>query len=511
MEQRNFSFGLRGRVAEWQPPPEGDTRAVVHGALYFAIAAALLWVFVDVSNSTGQWGDHFEQFTWAHSVEWGYHKHPPLPTWILALAIKIFGPSTSIAFALAALCTVGTIFFTHRVATAVLGPVTAALAILVLGLQQAFSGRASLFNHNTVLLFAVSVTAWCLLKALRHGRRQPWWLGVGLAAGCALLAKYQAVIALAGMFLGVALAGELASRSARRGLLLAAAAAAIVVVPHVAWLLQHEQSTLTYAIQSGTSLSAPERAGSVLSFLAQQVRLSSASIVFALILVAASLGQDRRSAPADNAAHQRGTWWLFGLVAFPLLATISAAPLFGLKLQNHWGYQCLQFLALWIAWRIRFRVLPARAFWITSALAVHCAFIAIAVFTTPAGAGSPGRRLDLLYPAQQLAEAVRRDWQDDSICPLRLVVGPSFEAGIVSVYTGGTAGVLEDGAFSKSPWLTPADLQARGAVYVATDERSLPKEGVTRTGSMDVSQVSSGGAARVYWAIVPPETCTDGP
>jgi len=49
-----------------------------------------MWAIVGVAFSTAQWGDHFEQFTWAHSVQWGYHKHPPLPTWLLAGAIELF-------------------------------------------------------------------------------------------------------------------------------------------------------------------------------------------------------------------------------------------------------------------------------------------------------------------------------------------------------------------------------------------------------------------------------------
>ena len=29
--------------------------------------------------------DNVEQWVWSQSLQWGYHKHPPLPTWLLAL------------------------------------------------------------------------------------------------------------------------------------------------------------------------------------------------------------------------------------------------------------------------------------------------------------------------------------------------------------------------------------------------------------------------------------------
>ena len=45
------------------------------------------------------------------------------------------------------------------------------------------------------------------------------------------------------------------------------------------------------------------------------------------------------------------------------------------------------------------------------------------------------------------ARAVARDWSEVTSCPMRVVVGPTFEAGVVSVYNGGTAKVLEGGDF----------------------------------------------------------------
>jgi hypothetical protein len=115
-------------------------------------------------------------------------------------------------------------------------------------------------------------------------------------------------------------------------------------------------------------------------------------------------------------------------------------------------------------------------------------------------------RQDARYPAQQLADAVRHDWEDDTSCPLAIVVGPQFEGGLVSVYNGGTAAVLEDGDFAKSPWISPAELERSGAVYLAPELAKLPTHRVTRVGSLDVS-VAYPHATQVYWAIVPPLQC----
>lgn len=474
---------------------------------WLAIFFIACWTLAGASSS-GQWGDHFEQFVWAHGVEWGYHKHPPLPTWILAGTIALFGPSTGWALALAALCTLGTAFFTYRIALELIGRRLAIVVLMFWGLQQPFSNRAFLFNHNTVMMLAVSATAWCLLRALKPSASRGWWGGVGVLAALAMLSKYQAAVPLAGLIAAAWLSGELAPRSARAGLLAASLLALAILAPHVAWIFKHDFATLAYAAQEGRTLSFLERACNVTSFLAQQIRLLFPALLFAGLLVVMPRPPSAGPVAESEAACRRRRAWFFGLIGFPLAATLLTSPLLGLELQNHWGYQALQFASLWLAWRMR-RVLPQQpgALAVLAVALLHATFIILEL--SPGVA--KGSRQDSHYPAQALADAVRHDWHDATSCPLAYVVGPTFEAGIVSVYNGGTAAVLEDGAFVKSPWIEPSDLQRRGAVYVAAYPTGLPSQGVARAGFLDVGSASPAPKDLVYWAVVPPKKCVPNP
>jgi hypothetical protein len=328
-------------------------------------------------------------------------------------------------------------------------------------------------------------------------------------AGLAMLAKYQSVVPLVGLILATWLSGEFASRRSRLGLCGSIMLALAIFMPHVAWVFEHDLTTLAYADQGGRTLSWAARASGVASFLAQQVRLLLPALLFAGFLLA--LTRPTPAAEVLEAGHGRHNAgvWLFGLVGFPFLTTVVAPSLLGLALQNHWGYQALQFASLWLAWLMRGRGFPDGLGWLALPVLLHATFIGIALGPT---AHNPGSREDANYPAQKLADAVRRDWQDDTSCPLAYVVGPSFEAGIVSVYNGGTAAVLEDGVYIKSPWIKPADIQLRGAAYLANAPNQLPSQGVTRTGFLDVGSASPDPKQRVYWAIVPPVKCLpDGP
>ena len=486
-----------------------------HWGLLLALALVVMWVLVPAAVNPGQWGDNFEQYVWAHSLEWGYHKHPPLPTWLLGGLIALFGPSPYWAYLLAALCTAGTACFTYRLAGRLLPGSLAGLAMLLWGLQQAFSMRAQVFNHNTVMMLAVSAAAWCVLQAV-GSRQRRWWAGAGLAAAAAMLSKYQAIVPLAGLVLGLLLTGELMRRDMRRGLYLAMGVAALGFAPHLAWMVNHDFATLRYAGQGGQGVPWGERGLSVLSFLAQQLRLLFPALLFAGLLWllpglrlrgAAAVGVAPRAADLDQAeGAQAQRWrraWMVALIGFPLVITLLTCPVFGLKLQNHWGFQCLQFVALWGAWQLRGMTRrPAR---VVAAVAVAVQLVAMGwwLVAQAKDTGASGRRLDPSYPASALAAAVERDWTRMTGCPLKFVVGPQFEGGMVSTYLPHPPQVLEGGDFRKSPWVRAEEVAAFGAVYVATDPADLPEHGVM----VDSMAIHGQSGGRVYWAVVPPAFC----
>jgi hypothetical protein len=117
------------------------------------------------------------------------------------------------------------------------------------------------------------------------------------------------------------------------------------------------------------------------------------------------------------------------------------------------------------------------------------------------GAPLPGnRRIDTAYPARELADAVLRDWQGHRCCPLKFVVGPTFEAGLVSVHSGSYAKVLEEGDYGKSPWIDERGLRQDGFVVMTRGD------GPALSG--DAAPEPAGRRQwpdRLSWFVVPPE------
>jgi 4-amino-4-deoxy-L-arabinose transferase-like glycosyltransferase len=483
--------------------PRPSSEPAVFWAPWLATAIVLAWIALMLASDSGLYGDNIEQVVWAHSMEWGYHKHPPLPTWILGGAIALFGPAWWWTDVLAGLCLVGTLWLTWSIARRLAGDTVAAATALLWGLLQCFSSRVQLYNHNTVLVLCIAFTVWCALRAT-DGQRG-WWLGVGIGAGLAMLAKYQAAVPLAALLLLLAVSGRLKATGQKVRAGLAVLLALLVFAPHLAWVASHDFSTLRYASQSVESAGIGRRLQFDLSFLVNQLRMVLPALAaFGIcLLLARGKGRTVPDAVAATGADPglaiwlRGLFW--GLLAFLLLLPLVA----GINLRNHWGVQTFQFFALWLAWRWQ-RRWPIRLGQLAVvALLLHA--VSMVVYVTEVRgpqAMAAARRIDNAFPGRRMADAALVQWRSVTNCPLRYVAG-DFEAGLVSAYSQSSPVVFVSAA--ASPWVDQTDLRQRGAMYAVPALADLPP-GTVAVRDLDLSPEASPvpGARHVVLGVQAP-------
>ncbi|MEO8156067.1 MAG: glycosyltransferase family 39 protein [Rhizobacter sp.] len=489
--------------------PAAQRPAARDPLLWFALVMAWVWVLMPALINPGQQGDHFEQFTWAHSMEWGYHKHPPLPTWLLAIAIKLFGASPYAPYGVAALMATGTCVFTYLVARELLGARTASLAIVLWGLHWAFSWKAQLLNHNSVMMCCIAAAAWLAIQATRRRPAWPWWILLGLVGGLAMLSKYQSAVPLVGIILALWRAGHLRTRANALGLLVAVAISLLVFAPHVVWVANHDFVTLKYASSTVHQLDMLGRARKLLSFTALHVRMLLSVLLCIAALALWSRGAQASAAPVDAGVSERErNAWLLGLLVWPLAVLVVLCLAQGVNLQDHWGFQAVQFISLWLTWRLRDLGTQAALRLVVLALVAH----ALAMFTYSRSVWDPRTlehrgRPDQFYPAQALADVVMAEWRRMTPCPLRYVVGPTYEGGMVSVYSGQNPAVLEAGVPALSPWIDLADLSRSGAVYVYGQAPAVMPGPLPLHKQEFKLQGSETSLHDVYWTIVVPFNC----
>jgi hypothetical protein len=226
----------------------GDVSAT--GVVCVSLATIVFWALWAAYFNTAQFGDNVEQYNWAQSLELGYHKHPPLPSWLLSTVIRLLGPSIYWAYLLATVCLLGTAVFTWQVGRELVGERVAAASVVPWGLNMTFSQRVQLYNHNTVLVLCFSATVWlsmCASRADRNGVVE--WLAAGLAAAAAILSKYQAIVPLVGLILALVWSGRLRSPVQRRGLVLAGV---IMMIARAACAVGHPAQFQHFALCVGS-------------------------------------------------------------------------------------------------------------------------------------------------------------------------------------------------------------------------------------------------------------------
>ncbi len=502
---------LFNRLFSIRSSPSDSTLALANVNLkYWPVLTVLAWTLFAALINTGQFGDNIEQFNWAHSFEWGYYKHPPLPTWLLRFFTLALGQSPYETYLLGFICLAATGVLTHDIARRLLGLPVANFAIVLWSLQIPFNWRAQVYNHNTLLVLTVALTVWCLLNALSREQRR-WWLATGFAAGLSLLSKYQALVPLAGMMLALALQGRLKHTPTRIGLLLAALVATCVIAPHLSWLIDHDFQTLLYASRHDQHLNLLERNVGTASFFVNQLRfLVPALMCVTLVsLIKARrpinlLASNNHNTPSPESLSVTKAW-MFGLLGFPVIVLMLMSLGRGVALQNHWGMQSLQFLSLWLALRIYANLRPSANSLLTIAAVIHLVYMAIyahAPFATKR------HFFDLYYPSKALVQRVDRTWQAQTNCPLNIVSGQAYAAGLYSAYSAQHPPVIEGNSAVKSPWVSQQAIAQQGAMYFSLTREDLPTD-VLHVDSMPVFMDASDKRAEVvtfYWGVKLPQS-----
>jgi len=473
-------------------------------ALWFVALFVICWSALPELLQTVPHADNVEQLNWAHALQWGYLKHPPLPTALLWTASAAVGPSALLTYFLAMACVGASLLIIWRCALVLGGPGASNMALTALLLTSAdyyLMGRGSFLNHNTVMLPFVAASAWAVLQIVRDAPGQPaWrpWLLLGLVQALGLLTKYQMAIIIAANAAALLACGPW-RQPGRAGafaghVLLCAVATALPLLPHFFWLQQHAFSSFTYAEHNLLAdLPILQRIGHTLGFLVQQVgRLAPAAVALGLaLLLQRRQMQDAASAPGGPTAipmvaavERKLARALLYLACVPLGIVVGLALVGGVAPQNHWGASATLLLPLLLATRLP----AARALRPVAALAgVLTVQVVAVIWNVVVAFQAPG--FHHRFPAPALAALAQDYWRQHEPGPLRVVVGPDWDAGAIALFLPGHPAVLASGNRGQAPWVTDDELEHCGALIFWRPEQTAQ------------DQVGAAIAARIEYPV----------
>ena len=392
------------------------------------IGRTLIWAAAAALTRMNAPKDLIEMLGWGRDWCWGYAKHPPLPAWIADACFRLMDGSLFGAY-LGSYAMIGVAFWSvWRLALYALPPRAALAAVLSLEAVHFFSMSADALNHNVALTTMSALTALACFNAFRTGSVGAW-LVAGLAAGGALLAKYNAV------YLFAAIAGYLVIHApARRvwrtpGPYLAALLAALVFVPHVLWTAERGFPSLHYAVERMATTGSPwlNRFREPASFTATQL-----GALAPMVLLLAFRRPRRIDAPHADDARM----FLYFVAFGPFVLYLFTGFVTGCHLHGPWGMPLWTTLGAAI---LAARSTPTgqaefggRSF--GTALAAGVAYlIAFVVYNVHVPRITPGPTR-VHFPGRQFAAAVETVWSKHFPGALPMAAGDWWLAANVSCY-----------------------------------------------------------------------------
>ncbi len=411
--------------------------------------------------------DSAEQLVWAYSMQAGYWKHPPLPSWIMHGLLQLFGPSVALPFVATQACIVIALALTWRLGCEVMSARRSLIALALTSLVTYHNIGGDSFNHNTVLLPFQAALVLAFYLAARRGSWR-WWALTGVLAGLAMLVKYMALLPIAALLLYALLDRRLHTRRTALGLLGATGVALAVMAPHLQWLVATNFLPFRYAREVSQTL--PGVLATVLSlggFAAiQGLRLLPFVAGLSVTLWrrrADPLGVAQSSPPMPKS--DRLFVAVVGLA--PLVITMAIGLFSETALQARWGTNAFLLTGLCaMTWLTR----PDSAAMLRRCLQfVIAAQVVLGLGQTLAKtvvAEHLGRGTRANFPGALLAQQAQQAWQAHSDAPLRLLVTDIWLAGNIIAHRAQTMAVLIDGDPAKSPWVGVADVDGCGALVL---------------------------------------------
>ena len=471
--------------------------------LVWTLLAALLPLSMDL--------DSVEQVIWSRTWQWGYYKHPPLPSLLMYLFNHLFaGPSIGLTVFAAQGGNVVALIYVWLLAKRILPRQLAITAVLITSLIAYHNFRAFVLNHNTVSLPVTAACIYYFYCAVRQPERLLLWLYLGIAGGLAMLTKYSAILVLASFFIYLLWQQAWKNPLIMRGLLLSVLVFTLVFAPNIIWLVDHDWLPFTYLDKQLTASGG--RLKLFGDFLGNMAIRWWYTLLAVGLLLKITPKVETTEALDTEFDHRR---FLLVIQFAPLMLAMLPLLIKGNALNSNWVsafFLPAGILLVYCFFRhfdeAQLLKNTRRLVWTLQTLIVLIFFGAAVIY--PAQAGRSARTN---YPSQQLADTVSEIWQARQKQPLSIVIADNWLGGNVMLHARPEPLLLIDNDPIISPWLTRQDVASCGALVLTTiADKTSPVyadafKQASMTGTFDLTwgRLPRGEVVQYAWAILSPE------
>lgn len=430
--------------------------------LYF-----LCWILIPTVATSSYPLDVIEGIVWGQEWQWGYYKHPPLPSWLLYAFYATFGYMGP--YLLSQLSLMIALGFVYALAKQLVSADKAFFAAIFLLASFYYTWPSLEYNHNIAQLPLWAAIGYFYYQAIQNNQYK-YWLTFGVLCGLGLLTKYTTLLLLLCLLL------YSFSRPYRYvwrtpAVWLAILFAVLVFLPHVYWLYVHDWLPFNYALGRANTGNFWQGRITSITFLVAQV-INHLPLLL-IVLFTAVVSKIRRFAINPK------THFILFIALAPATLTVTIGLLFNIKLHDMWGMPMWNYSGLLLVlllpdktWHTnKQRLVKGLLVWLTLVTVLMGLYVNV-------GATWRNKNARIDWPQKALAKNALQQWHHLSRCPLTTVTGEYWLAGLAIVgqptHTKHPS-LLIAGSPQLSPWVKSAEIEQFGSLFIwQNDATSSP-------------------------------------
>jgi 4-amino-4-deoxy-L-arabinose transferase-like glycosyltransferase len=439
----------------------------------FITLHVLVWTLIPNWARTGLPLDSAEGSVWGQHLALGYDRNPWLNGWLTRLAIELGGNADIFVYFFSQLCVALAFWSIWRLGRKILDPLQAVVAVLMLEAIQYYTIAAVDFNDNVLELGLWPLSILLFYKAVTSQRH--WdWVGLGLVAGLAMMAKYYTAILLLSMLIFLLWHPKARLSFRQAGVYISMMVFILIILPHIVWLFEHDFLTIQYALNR---VNINENKLTFWGYIKPGVMFALTQLLAflgAVALLATAIGFRNKAIERDttgSACFNSVFLWIVG--AGPYLITVLLALFTGWQLQIMWGTPLLSCWGLLLVYHLKPIITRARFYrFLIVTLVIFTVFISsyTLVMLKPNSTSSGN------FPAREFAQKITKIWHTHHSRPLPYVVGDRILTSDVARYSSDKPHAHLEWRASTNPWIDLEDLHKHGAIFIqrTSDGKDFP-------------------------------------
>lgn len=487
--------------------------ALVQGTLWALVPSFFYWAPpADVATAVAV----------GHEFRLGTYLGPPLAFWIADAAFVLAGRSMIGLYVLSQICVITTYWAVFALGRSIVGAHHAALAVLLMVGISAFAVSTPDFGPVILTMALWSLILLHFWRAVGEGRRG-YWVALAVEIGLLLLSTYAGLLLVALLVVFTLLNKRARATLGSTDPWFAGIVALIVMFPHLLWLIETGDGVVATLSRLRTPESVADNFSAWLKQMAVIVAAHTGLIVMVGLVVGWPWTKREPSpiivrSPVDPFARQ----FVYFFAIMPALTATFAAVLLGWVGPAGGVAPLVILTGLAVIVAAGDKIEFAHQNVVISAwfglLLVPPAMAVVALLTLP----WVGVEMSINQPADQIAQFFADSFQRRIGAPLRIVAGDPHTATLIAIGAPSRPSVFLDATPERSPWVTMADVKARGAIVVwpTNDTSGTPPSEIKERFPDIVPEVpraferpSQGRLPllRIGWAVIRPQSQAEAP